>query len=104
MGDDGAGVLVAVSPGSSATWVGSDCIELSGVESPLTEGTGVSVAGEVIAGTEAVGSVSSVFPVSPQAARSTPSRQTEMSRQTFTYMVLLVSLSVPSNGKWGASR
>ena len=97
------GVLAVVSPGSSVPWVGFDCIELSGVESPPTEGTGVSVGGEIIAGPETVGSVSSVQPVATLAARNTPSRQVEMSRPDFRYMVMLVPLSAPFKGQCGMS-
>ena len=108
VGDDGTGVagvgvLAVVSPGSSVPWVGFDCIELSGVESPPTEGTGVSVGGEIIAGPETVGSVSSVQPVATLAARNTPSRQVEMSRPDFRYMVMLVPLSAPFKGQCGMS-
>ena len=108
VGDDGTGVagvgvLAVVSPGSSVPWVGFDCIELSGVESPPTEGTGVSVVGEIIAGPETVGSVSSVQPVATLAARNTPSRQVETSRQDFRYMVMLVPLSAPFKGQCGMS-
>ena len=108
VGDDGTGVagvgvLAVVSPGSSVPWVGFDCIELSGVESPPTEGTGVSVGGEIIAGPETVGSVSSVQPMATLAARNTPSRQVEMSRLDFRYMVMLVSLSAPFKGQCGMS-
>ena len=96
-------MLAVVSPGSSVPWVGFDCIELSGVESPPTEGTGVSVGGEIIAGPETVGSVSSVQPMATLAARNTPSRQVEMSRLDFRYMVMLVSLSAPFKGQCGMS-
>ena len=99
----GVGVLAVVSPGSSVSWVGFDCIELSGVESPPTEGTGVSVGGEIIAGPETVGSASSVQPVATLAARNTPSRQVEMSRPDFRYMVMLVPLSAPFKGQCGMS-
>ena len=96
-------MLAVVSPGSSVPWVGFDCIELSGVESPPTEETGVSVGGEIIAGPETVGSVSSVQPVATLAARNTPSRQAEMSRPDFRYMVMLVPLSAPFKGQCGMS-
>ena len=99
----GVGVLAVVSPGSSVPWVGVDCIELSGVESPPTEGTGVSVGGEIIARPETVGSASSVQPVATLAARNTPSRQVEMSRPDFRYMVMLVPLSAPFKGQCGMS-
>ena len=102
-GDAGASVLAVVSSGSSVTSIGFDCIELSGVESPPTEGTGVSVGEEVIAGLETVDSVSSVLLVSPQAARNTPSRQVEMSRPDFRYMVMLAPLSPPFKGQCGMS-
>ena len=102
-GDAGVGVLAVVSSGSSVTSIGFGCIELSGVESPPTEGTGVSVGEEVMAGLETVDSVSSVLPVSPQAARNTPSRQVEMSRPDLRYMVMLVPLSPPFKGQCGMS-
>ena len=75
----------------------------TGVEPPLMEGSGVPVGGEVIAEPETVGSVSPVLPVSPQAARNTPSRQVEMNRPAFGSMLKPVPLSASFKGQCGMS-
>ena len=94
LGDAGVGVSAAALPGSSVAGVGFGRIELSEVESPPEEGTGVPVGAEVTARPETVGPGFSVRPVLPQAARNTPSRQIEMIRPAFRHIIMLLLLTL----------
>lgn len=100
-GADGVGVDVSTADltASSTASVSAGWSEPSVAALPAEDGTGVSAGGEVAAGPEAVGPACSVRPPSPQAARSTPSRQAETSKQALRSLVMLLLLSTLFRGQ-----